>query len=497
MQTDRKKVIDDTADWFPKLIYQDAQEELYNSLSGQLNTLVDTERGVKSASSSVFSRSDLEAHRPDKDHFLLHVIAMGGYPTYMPNRNGDAFPSKTLEDYHDTFVKNGHFFREHNHSDPSLKIGDVKASAYDKDTDRVELLIWGHKKKASDEYEMARDGKELSFSMSCKTKYDICSCCDNVARNPRYYCDHLKKQMGQYVPEFNKYAFALTPVARFFDISKVKRPADRIAHHIAYMFPESDDVGGMVKAASAGELIIPGYLAAKAEGALPEYVYTPYSSSLEKLREAEEWFADRIKSAHLLSDPETLFYFQVIPDAMRNEKLDGEPVEMSKVANVRPGTLFNRLAKKDSILPAQEFSTYVGMDEDIDTNGLFGRMTKEASVLDILSELPALFGSAGETNCMLDPENNDVVDDVMAKMADKFSCAVEPMQHKAVTIIIKMGSAISGNKTYNVTENPLNTAEKAYASYQLAAYEDMVAKGSDPEMLAKTIVACNYYRRCG
>ena len=100
---------------------------------------------------------------------------MGDGETYGQNRNGDYWPKEANSKYHDTFVKKGHFFREHNNRDPKEAIGIVKASAHNSDMSRIELVIHGDKKKAEEEYELAKEGKALSFSMSARVPYDICN----------------------------------------------------------------------------------------------------------------------------------------------------------------------------------------------------------------------------------------------------------------------------------------------------------------------------------
>lgn len=149
-----------------KVHYQDDHDQLLELSQGHMTTLI--EPGVKKAESCAFPPDVIARHAPDKDHFMLHVVAMGDYETYGPNKNGDAFAKAANQKYHPTFVSDGHFYREHRNRDPKTQgIGHIKASAHNEEMGRVELLVHGHKKKAEEEYEMARDGKVLSVSMSC------------------------------------------------------------------------------------------------------------------------------------------------------------------------------------------------------------------------------------------------------------------------------------------------------------------------------------------
>lgn len=159
-----------------KVIYQDDHEQVIADAGGMKFQLYDTNTLSKSASECIPSGVVAE-HRPDDNHFMMHVIAMGADEQYGHNRNGDGFPRQALVDRHDTFVKQGCFYREHKNRCPETQgIGLIKHSAYNPTMDRVELLVWGDKRKAEEEYEMAKSGSELSFSMSCfpkKTQVDL------------------------------------------------------------------------------------------------------------------------------------------------------------------------------------------------------------------------------------------------------------------------------------------------------------------------------------
>lgn len=149
-----------------KIHYQTDQEDLLRLCDGQMFTLYDD--NIKSAASDTFTKEMLREHAPDKDHFMLHVVAMGDQETYGPNKNGDGFPKEALEKYHPTFISDGCFFREHrNRCQQTQGIGSIKASAYNPKMRRAELIVHGSKEKAAKEYEMAKSGKALSFSMSC------------------------------------------------------------------------------------------------------------------------------------------------------------------------------------------------------------------------------------------------------------------------------------------------------------------------------------------
>ena len=153
-----------------KLIYPDSNSSLFNAVDGTMVSIIrDTNfyGNIKKASSSAISRQLLEDCKPDKDHFLIHITALGDDETYGFNKNADGFPKKANEKYYKTFETNANLFREHNSSSPKNRIGIIKAAAYNPDMHRVEVVAWGNIKKAAAEYEAALAGKPLSSSMGC------------------------------------------------------------------------------------------------------------------------------------------------------------------------------------------------------------------------------------------------------------------------------------------------------------------------------------------
>ena len=120
-----------------------------------------------------------------KAHSYLHVNAVGAGQRYSANNNADWFDDFELAKYHDTFVKNGHVYSEHNHFDPSLAKGMVKASAYNDKMGRVELIIEVPNNNFWQPFlhKIAKEDDHITFSMGCKVAHDVCSICGNKAAN--------------------------------------------------------------------------------------------------------------------------------------------------------------------------------------------------------------------------------------------------------------------------------------------------------------------------
>jgi hypothetical protein len=185
-----------------------------------------------------------------KDEVPVHLIAIGATEDYGPNRNGDGFKRACCEKYPDPFVKFARFYRDHLNKNPAKSYGLVKASAYHEPMRRIELLAaLNSTKEAADrngglvadkELEKLARGDDIGVSMACTIGYDVCSGCGNKAKTRADYCDSiengghcksggLKYNLGRCL-EDGHVLHADNPHPRFFDISHVFRPADRIAY---------------------------------------------------------------------------------------------------------------------------------------------------------------------------------------------------------------------------------------------------------------------------
>jgi hypothetical protein len=193
----------------------------------------------------------------------VHLIALGATEFYGPNRNGDGFKEATCRKHHQTFVKHARFYRDHANKDPRKSYGLVKLSVYNEPMHRIELLVALNGTKeaaernsgllADQEMEKLAKGDDLGVSMACKVPYDICAGCGNQAKTRADYCTGtdeggLCKRGGvrnhmTFVHDDGFINHVDNPNPVWFDISKVFRPADRIAY-----------TSGILKAASAAHL---------------------------------------------------------------------------------------------------------------------------------------------------------------------------------------------------------------------------------------------------
>ena len=193
---------------------------------------------------------------------LVHLLALGDTERFGPNRNGDGFKRAICEEWHPTFKKYARWYRHHKNKDPSKGYGIVKLSTFNDSMGRIELLVALNGTKeaaerngclvADEEIEKLANDEEIAVSMATKVSHDICSGCGNKARSRKEYCGPelckyggLRDNIGK-IFEDGHILHADNPDPRFFDISAVYRPADRIA----YVLGKAAECDTLMKAAS-------------------------------------------------------------------------------------------------------------------------------------------------------------------------------------------------------------------------------------------------------
>lgn len=475
-----------------KVIYQDSNEEFMKAVerNGEaMVSLLNFDRGVKAAASNLISKDLLEKYRPTDDHTAcIHLIAMGSSDQYGFNKNGDWFSGDVLEKTAHTFVTNGHMFREHRNKDPKQAIGRIKYAGYDpKGMQRVELIVHMDKDKAQEEYEMAKNGSALSFSMSCRVPNDRCSICGNKAKAINNYCDHLKYNMGRWIEKESNYAYAYNDEPVFFDISRVANPADRIARQLEYVF--KDDSDSLKKAAGDYDnIIIPSAVAAQYEGINLNTMNIEEMSMLSKLASSESYIKE-INKFPFVGDARGYACRTIYPFSMM-EKFSKQELDTVREAN--PGTLFNKLAKRACMLSFPAFSQYITGEENICESpvfkmtaiklpGIFNNTFRQANTLTSIADE---FSASDDYMCSQDPKSDDI-QNLMDDLEDKFSLNPSVMHGRVLRITISIDSdneqAIRQNlkdkllksASYSISERVCDDLAKAYCQYQVRALCDI------------------------
>jgi hypothetical protein len=288
--------------------------------------------------------------------------------------------------------------------------------------------------------------------------------------------------MLQYLPEFQKYAFAINDKPKFFDISAVEKPADRIAHYLDYAFPSGE------KSASFHG-VITGAQWAEFEGVnLPgtESHWEPAQMKLlEKLASAEYYIYNILNHKSASSDQKAAFVRDVVPNAF-SEELEDKDIE--KLRTLQVGTMCRELAKRASILPFYSFISYATGRKLQDTKD--DPVTKRACAMlpDIFKkmmssncgcELGNMFDSSSEHACGCDSANDDEVQNLMDMAEKKFAIKTEPVKNRVMTIMIVKGANEKALKSSNIqlTENfekrALALAE-TYGMYKISALQDIM-----------------------
>lgn len=173
--------------------------------------------------------SFISTFKPDPGYVYLHVIAMGAGEYYGCNINGDYFPEKDLIERHHTFVTNAKVFKEHDNKPTSPSYGHVVFSWYNPKMHRVELILAIDKVKGKEFVDRQARGEQLEVSMGCKVREDVCSICGNKARKRSDYCEHILRDKRKIYPD-GRQPYMINYNPTFFDISVVRRRADKIAY---------------------------------------------------------------------------------------------------------------------------------------------------------------------------------------------------------------------------------------------------------------------------
>jgi len=189
---------------------------------------------------------------PRPGHTIVLVNALGAFEAYDDNRNGDAFPAQpyrvgqratcghaecqkpldgwinpdeVLTRHYQTF-DTGKVFKHHLNTDADPAYGKVIKSFWHDRMKRVELLLDIENALAPDVVQRVEANESVPVSMGTRVRWDVCSICGHRAPTRKQYCEHLLLAMRR-IHSDGRRICALNPSCRFFDISIVRRPADR------------------------------------------------------------------------------------------------------------------------------------------------------------------------------------------------------------------------------------------------------------------------------
>lgn len=319
---------------------------------------------------------------------------------------------------------------------------------------------------------------------NCRLPKDNCSICNHAARHRGEYCTHLKNHLTRYIPEFRKYAYARNEdQVKFFDISSVKNPADRIAHFLSYQF--SDDP--MAKAAAA-EYIMGGSELAEMYGQRDVIFFTPWEdATLRKLAAAEDAFNDLpFHRRHALN--------MAVPRPLSEDN-------MGRLREVPPHAALGELAKRASVLDFIGFTSLITGESRAD-------LEKDACCAGAMQQLPGVFNemlSAGGSNCppelasatspdsygcSLAPQK-DAIDNMLSAVGEDLGLTSGPSQYRAMEQTVAKQASVS-RIAPAAPDFKFQALRMAYGHYVVkAAHQIISAAPSDTRLLADILVAQN------
>lgn len=305
--------------------------------------IVKSASDLKKQASTIFN-VEYDALKAPEGKTGIHLVALGDMETYGFNRNADGFKQADCRDRCDTFVKFGHVYQHHRNKDPEKALGEIKCAAYNPDMHRVELYIWADNEKAKDHLERLEKTGEVSFSMACTVPSDTCSLCGATRTGPgdKNECEHIKYQLGK-IAEDGKFIGMINNEPKWFDISFVGRPADRIA----WSLKTASGLNDPVKQAEYEGVVAPDELMVTSERGLRKLALMKELAAMDgKMR---GWLK---KASFETSEERRLFEMRKlaalnVPDSMLND-----------LRAYKPRDAFEALADAGVVLGARSFFKY-------------------------------------------------------------------------------------------------------------------------------------------
>lgn len=414
--------------------------------------------------------------RPEPNHSLVHLISLGAMEAYGHNRNADAFNEKSgsfklgngkiikmaggLMEFHPTFMKYGHVYKHHKNDDPAKSIGEIKAAAYNPDMRRGELIISvPHNLEWEADLQKLASGKDIPFSMACKVAYDICTECGNRARTRKEYCDDLKDHMCEITKEGNLIG-AINDMPGFFDISKVVRPADRIAWSLQKVAGLNlDSIGG----AELAELM-------EVYSAPPHLGF--HDTNYERKIAAADKMAEIEKQVDAMAQSKNNTHLKQCVLGCPTTHMKAADVEVLRQGSL--GGVLRKLAEAEillapesffSLVMGQKFGSMAGCLPLVDgmLPGMFNRLIKNGELVECASD--TIYDS---TDTSVPRHVRDHIDRLMGD----HSMAYEPTVKRATRATIRGDDNAklveSCTQKQAAASNQANVLAKEYAKYCLS-----------------------------
>lgn len=310
---------------------------------------------IKRASARELLKFEKTANQTD-----LHVIAVGAYEGTGFNRNGDCFLDKDCKSNYSFFKKADRaVHRHHKNKKDDPKFGNIKAAAYNEPMKRIELIVGLDNDKCADIIQEQEKVGHTNWSMASKQAYDICSWCKHAAHSDEDRCEHIPANIGE-INKQGEMCGMINPDPKWFEISYVRRPADRIGMSLQKMASNQELTPMLTRDFLQ---LYPGF-----NSPSDEFLISKKASDkrdlIQKLSEIEKHLDAVAKKAPT--------------NIAKTEKMAAELID--DLRQLDPHKFFKIAADNGIILSPENFSVY-----------LFGDRVKEAAVKGMHSHLSHIY----------------------------------------------------------------------------------------------------------
>jgi len=436
------------------------------------------------------------------DEIPVHLIALGANEFYGINRNGDGFPKKACETYHPTFVKFARFFRNHKNKPEkgNPHFGIIKASAWNEPMKRVELLVaLNGEKSACDrngglladvEMEKLARGEDLPVSMACRVPFDICTFCGNQAKTRDNYCTAMMCKAGGCKDNITRvvkvagdmhHLGVLNTLPTWFDMSRVFRPADRIAWgaNADYLTKAAADQGVFEIADSIK----------MAADATPPLAVILYSDGLPGAW--SQRIIGQVKLAYALAklEPQEMSGNGEIYRAFRQEPFEVD--KLGELGTEKCAQALGALADRKIVLHLRDFARLAGKNEHAKVAadllpGVYQRMVDDDSLERAVEQNPFPLS---------DKQASDKHRGLASLNVSGFSLEKDAVRNRSMLSAARFEDAPVPKSTFEKSASDNAEAEqlaRQYAVYKLDALERIARSDTDFPLTARFSVRQNH-----
>jgi hypothetical protein len=450
--------------------------------------ITDSRQLTKRASENFF-----DCTKVAKDQTPVHLIAVSAYEATGSNRNSDSFLESDCRKNHSCFTKAGRAVHWHHiNKKDSPKYGDIYASHFNEKMKRVELMV-GLDEKSTKNAQVLDDlskGKQVAFSMASKQAFDICSICNHKSFNGKNdRCEHIPDQLGE-ITKSGALVHMINPDPKWFEISLVSRPAERIGYSLRKLNKQASDYSCVKQAyqdndiGNFPDLVIPADNPTISKKAQVKRVLLSKLATIEKRVEAV---------AHgIVKDPKDKFIKEQASKLTSSDTLS--PSTLEELRKQKPGTLFKVLADNGIVMGPEDFVKFL-FEDRVDKDRVQGMKQHLPDVFSCLDNDDSDKGDAVNEETF-EPESGSVptgIKKLLAGLVGDHSLFSEPAHMRVMRITI-IGKPTKGLKASIPPEDRTKEAfdknlAQVYASYKLAALNYLSDENKlDDDMLLNAVI---------